>query len=270
MAIEVIEKVDSRESTTGRNATVDLKYIVTGTASDVEAKDALASTAPAYYDNLVRQSRHIEPVGDPTVSLTWEGTVRYGVSEPPPETGESSFSFDTGGGTQHITQSISTEHSYAAAGQTAPDFKGAIGVTRDNVEGVDIALPVYNFSETHYFDDADVTDTYKALLFHKTGMYNNDAFKGFSPGEVLFLGASGSKRGAGDWEITFRFAASQNRSDIMVGDIGPISKKGWEYMWVRYEDAEDTAAKALIKKPVAVYIEKVYYGTDFTSLGIGN
>jgi len=270
MAIEVTEKVDSRESTAGNNATVDLKYLVTGTASDLEAKDALALFSPVGYDGLVRQSRHIEPIGDPTVSLAWEGTVRYGVSEPPPETGESSFSFDTGGGTQHITQSIETINYYASAGETAPDFHGAVGVTRDSVEGVDIALPVYNFSETHYFANSAVTDSYKALLFHKTGMYNNDSFKGFSPGEVLFLGASGSKRGAGDWEISFRFAASQNRDDIMVGGIGPIAKKGWEYLWVRYEDAEDTAAKALIKKPVAVYIEKVYYGTDFTSLGIGN
>jgi hypothetical protein len=270
MAIEVIEKTDSRESSTGKNATVDLKYIIVGTYNDIEAKGALYTNTPVFYDGLVRQSRHIEPIGDPTISLTWEGTVRYGTMEPPAEVGQSSFSFDTGGGTQHITQSISTEHRYAPAGKTAPDFKGAIGVTRDSVEGVDITLPVYNFSETHYFDDSDVTDSYKGLLFHKTGMYNNDSFKGCSPGEALFLGASGSKRGTGDWEITFRFAASQNRNDIMVGDIGPISKKGWEYMWVRYEDAEDSTAKALIKKPAAVYIEKVYYGTDFTSLGIGN
>jgi len=272
MAITVTEKFDSRESTTGDSATVDLKYLITGTADDIEAKSELGNIAPTLYDGLIRLSRHVEPIGDPTFSLAWEGTVRYGIkqSQTQPETGESSFAFDTGGGTQHITQSIETIQKYAASGSTAPDFDGAIGVTRDSVEGVDITLPVYNFSETHYVDDSAVTDSYKALLFHKTGMYNNDSFKGFSPGEVLFLGASGSKRGRGDWEITFRFAASQNRDNIMVGSIGPISKKGWEYLWVRYEDAEDTTAKALIKKPVAAYVEKVYYGTDFTSLGIGN
>ena len=37
-----------------------------------------------------------------------------------------------------------------------------------------------------------------------------------------------------------------------------ISKKGWEHMWVRYADAEDAAAKAIVKKPVAVYIAHVY------------
>ncbi len=29
-----------------------------------------------------------------------------------------------------------------------------------------------------------------------------------------------------------------------VGDIGPITKKGWEYLWVQYEDAVDDDAKA--------------------------
>lgn len=170
MAVTVTEKIDSRESTSGKSGTVDLKYLITGTASDIEAMDALAMQTPLFYGEYTRQSRHIEPIGDPTVSLAWEGTVRYGEEELPPETGESSFSFDTGGGTQHITQSISTEHKYAASGKTAPNFNGAIGVTRDSVEGVDITMPVYNFSETHYFSNAIVTDSYKALLFHKTGM----------------------------------------------------------------------------------------------------
>ncbi len=39
-------------------------------------------------------------------------------------------------------------------GKTAPNFGGAIGVTQDNVEGVDIYVPVYNFSETHHIDPA--------------------------------------------------------------------------------------------------------------------
>ncbi len=40
-------------------------------------------------------------------------------------------------------------------------------------------------------------------------------------------------------------------------------------MWVRYADAEDTTAKAIVKKPVAVYVEKVYDEGDFSGLGIG-
>ena len=119
---------------------------------------------------------------------------------------------------------------------------------------MDITVPVYNFSETHYLADAAVTGSYKSTLRSLTGRVNNASFKGFAAGEVLFLGASGSKRGDDDWEITFRFAASENRSSITVGDITGVAKKGWEYMWVRYADAEDATAKAIVKKPVAVYI----------------
>jgi len=142
-------------------------------------------------------------------------------------------------------------------------------VTNDSVEGVDITVPVYSFSETHYLADAVVTPTYRGTLFSLTGKVNNAGFKGLAAGECLFLGAAGSKRGADDWEITFRFAASPNRTGITVGTITGISKKGWEYMWVRYADAEDVAARAIVKKPVAAYIEKVYEEGDLSTLGIG-
>ena len=38
---------------------------------------------------------------------------------------------------------------------------------------------------------------------------------------------------------------------------------------VRYADAEDATAKAIVKKPVAVYIEKVYEEANLAGLGIG-
>ena len=265
MPITVTEKFDSRTSAAGENPSVELKYVVAGTASDIDAKAALAATAPIAYDGLVRQSWDVEPVGDG--SAFWNGTVRYGrYDNSPPETGDSSFSFDTGGGTQHITQSLETVARHAPAGQTAPDFGGAIGVTHDAVEGVDTTVPVYRFSETHYVADSAVTPEYKANLFLQTGKVNDITFKGFAPGEVLFLGASGSQRGDEDWEITFYYAASPNVTDLTIGAITNIAKKGWEYLWVRYEDAADDDAKCVVKRPVQVNIEEVYEPASFTAL----
>jgi len=271
VAISVEEKVDSREVTTGDNASAVLRYVIRGTADDGEAKSALADAAPESYDDLVRKGREVSPVfvdiGNPEGSV-WEGVARYGRT-PRPETGESEFSFDTGGGTQHITQSLATVGKHAAPGQTAPDFRGAIGVTGQSIEGVDIHVPVYNFVETHYLPAAYVTGSYKVTLFHLTGKVNDASFRGLSSGEVLFLGASGSARSGEDWEITFRFAASPNRRDIAVGSITGIDKNGWEYMWVTYEDAEDEDSGRLVKRPVAVYVEQVYEYGDFSRLGIG-
>ena len=244
---------------------VELHYLVKGTDNELLAAQAVRTTAPATHNGLDRGEITLEPIG-PT---QWEATVQY---IPPDsqqmEPGDSSYSFDTGGGTQHITHGKQTMGTYAPPGKTAPDFDGAIGVTQDSVEGVDITVPVYRFSETHVKTDAQVTSAYKGTLFNLTGKTNNGSFKGFAAGEVLFLGASGSKRSDGDWEITFNFAASPNKTGLTVGSITGIAKKGWEYLWVRYADEVDSGAKMLVKKPVGAYVEKVYDEGDFSGLGI--
>jgi len=259
----IIEKYDSRETTVGvESPSVDLPYMVIGTEDDAVVRATVEATIPAIYAGLVFQSYHIAHQG----GGVWEVSVRYGKREPK-ETGQSSYSFDTGGGTTHITQSLETVASYAPPGEDAPDFKGAIGVSTDSVDGTDITIPVFNFKETHYIPAVLITPAYKAILFQLTGKVNAAPFKGFAPGEVLFLGASGSQRGTEDWEITFSFAASPNVTDLRVGDITGINKKGWEYLWVRYAEAED--ADVLVKQPAAAYVEQVYPYGDFSLLRIG-
>ena len=99
---------------------------------------------------------------------------------------------------------------YAASG-TVPDFGGAIGVTHDNVEGVDITIPVYSFPETHFLDAAFVTPGYYGTLFNLTGKVNDASFKGLAAGECLFLGASGSIR-----SITSPIAGPAARSAQLI------------------------------------------------------
>ena len=87
------------------------------------------------------------------------------------------------------------------------------------------------------------------------------------------MGASGRRTGDDPddlWEITYNFSVQRNQTDLDIGGITVATKRGWDYLWVRYEDQISSDSKSVLKKPVAVYIEKVYYGTDFTSLGIGN
>jgi len=258
------EQVDE----SGSSPSAIRNYNVQGAASSAEARMAVLAEAPGTIDLygtgvlfITRDSVRIEPASE----TLWSAEVRYGSV---PQTNESTFSFDTGGGTQHITHSLATVARYAPSGKTAPDFKGAIGVTADSVEGVDIAVPVYQFAETHYLPDSAVTPAYKATLFWLTGKVCSAAFKGFAAGECLFLGAAGSKRGHGDWEIGFRFAACPNVTNLTIGDITGINKKGWEYLWVRYQDTEDTVAKALVKRAIAVYVEQVYPYGDLNGLGI--
>ncbi len=257
----IIERFDSREVNESKdNPTVDLIYMIMNTESESVAKGLLGSTAPPMYGVLFLDSYRVVHVG----GGVWEGTARY-----VKWTSESQYSFDTGGGTQHVTQSLVNVQQVAAPGFLAPNFYGAIGVTDDRVEGTDITVPVFNFTETHYLLTNLVTPAYKLALFNLTGKVNGGLFKGFAKGEVLFLGASGSKRGLDDWEITFRFAASPNVASLSLGSITGVSKEGWHYLWVRFIDDEDNTAKALIKRPIAAYVEQVYPYGDFSGLGIG-
>jgi len=207
----------------------------------------------------------------------WLGVVRYAPSSfTPPQVGESSFAFETRGGTQHITQSLATVASYADPGiHAAPNFGGAIGVTEDEDQGVDITVPVYTFSETHHFATSFVTTAYKGTLFSLTGRVHDAPFKGLAAGECLFLGAAGTQRGGaggsgGDpWEISYAFAGSPNVTGLSIGSITGIVKNGWDYLWASYRQAEDVTAKMLIRKPVAAYVERVYQEGGFAALGIG-
>lgn len=271
------EKNNSRGFKTGDSAEESLLYTLEGTSSDTEAESFATANTPATYKGLVRQSIEADPqwVDETTDTGCWNITVKYGV-KPPTDVGESTFSFDTTGGTQHITQSLQTIARYAPPGKTAPDFKGAIGVTHDGVEGVDIPLPVFNFSIRRRIPIAQWSAAYVGILHSLTRTVNDAPFSvtirgdtyTFEAGECLFLGASGDESSASDFvEVTYKFAASPNKTGITIGDITGIVKKGWHYLWVRYEDSEDTSAKAIVKKPVAAYVEKVLEESNLGLLG---
>lgn len=259
MTMEIFETFDSGKSVDGITSTYELRFIVTGTDDEADVLAAILSTAPTTWYSMRRMQIEAEPLG----GGIWQVVVPYEGKN------ETTYTFETGGATAHITQSLGTTR-YAPSGATAPDFFGAIGVNGDSVDGVDVTIPTFNFTETYRFPGATVSGAYKMVLFNLTGKTNNATFRGLAAGEVLFLGASGTKTGIDDWEIAFKFAASPNVSGLSLGGgITVTAKPGWDYLWVRFADAEDTAAKALVKRPVAAYVERVYQAADFSLLGIG-
>ena len=279
MSTTLTELVQSRDARFDRGPSgawrlveVTLHYVLEGTDDDSTARTDVTAGVPSSFAGLIRDEIDLAAEWVDTVSQDglWRAKVRYVLDDDDqPETGDSNYNFDTTGGTQHITHSLSTTNKYAPTGKTAGDHKQAIAVGPNGPEGVDITVPVYRWSETHYIADASVTATYKGKLFNLTGQVNNASFKGFSAGECLFLGASGSKRGSADWEITLHFAASPNKTGISIGDISSIAKKGWEYLWVEYQAKEDSTAHQKVHVPKAAYVEKVYEEGDFSDLGIG-
>lgn len=272
MSTVIVEHYGSRAATLAEDASRSsyrLAYRVLGSEDDAEVRARVEATLPAYYAGMRFQQYSIEHQG----GGVWIAEAQYAVYIPKTE-GESVFTFDTTGGTQHITQSKETTGLYSATGQAAPSFEGAIGVNGDSVEGCDITVPVYAYEETHYVPHAAVTEAYRSVILALTGKVNAAAFKGMARGECLFQGARGSRRGLGPWEITYRFAGSQNLTDdgfsqgLTIGEVIEVRDKlGWEYLWVRYADAVDGVT--LVRKPRYAYTERVYDFGDFSLLGIG-
>lgn len=274
MSITVAERVNSQS---GSATQKELRYIVSGSEVHADVLAALldsgAGGAPATFAGLVRndQAASVDLIEGRTD--IWEGRVIYEPSTLVPfQTGDTGFSFDTGGATQHITQSLETISATAAAGN-ASDFKGAIGFDGSNVQGVDIVVPQFNFSVTRYVATASMTTEYIGSLYELTGKVNNGSFSivldgqtiGFAEGELLLDKVQGSKRKSqGDWAVQYDFRASKNETNLQIGDITVPSKKGWEFLWVLY--ANDTHEGRLVKTPVQVNVEQVYKTGDFSLL----
>ena len=282
MALVWVEDGDSRQATIVRRgkkgtSSYTKSYKIFGTADDVELHAAInaeissvgygwqypgVSDAQLYVDQY-----SVSYLGD----NAWQLTINYTKEGAEPSSSDPmkrARSFDTTGGTQHMTQA----YAESRFGANAPDQRKAIGVDSNGVNGVDVVVPQLQWQESYDVPNAYVTATYVRGLAGITGTTNSSAFRGFEAGEVLFIGCSGSQewddqKGKGPWSLSFRFVASKNVTGEPIGDISGVSKKGHEYLWVRYEDAVDS--NVLLKKPKAVYVNKVYKESDFSALGIG-
>ena len=105
------------------------------------------------------------------------------------------------------------------------------------------------------------------------GCINGSSFWGFSAGELLFTGCNGSRTGkksSDKWQVTFRFSVQKNQSNIAIGSLGTINKRGWDVLWVRYKEdtIEQDGKKSVFRVPKAAYVEQVYAEANFSSLGI--
>jgi hypothetical protein len=284
MALTWVEDGESRSATIvrrGRNATSSYvkSYKVFGTTNDVELHAAINAEIsngnygwqyPGVADaQLWAEQYSVEYLGDDAwqVQITYE---KKGAEPQTPDPMKRARSFDTTGGTQHKTQADS-ERRYGVNNFPA-DMQKAIGVDDNGVNGVDVVVPQLQWQEQYDVPNAYVTATYVRGLARVTGTTNNASFRGFEAGEVLFMGCSGSQewddqKGKGPWSLTYRFVASPNVTNETIGTITGIEKKGHEYLWVRYESS--VSSNELLKRPKAVYVNRVYKESDFSQLGIG-
>ena len=189
------------------------------------------------------------------------------------------WSFDTTGGTIRVTHSKQTRNRYPTGG---PNFNNAIQVQNGEPQGADIVIPALKLTATYRWPKNTVQPAYINSLASMSGCMNSatfgsyppvgttPGFAGYAAGELLFLGATGEIVPNLPTEITYQFAASANATGLTIGSITGIAKRGHDFLWVLFEDNEDTTAQRLTKKPLTVYCERLYTEIDFSLLGIGS
>lgn len=185
---------------------------------------------------------------------------------------DSNVTGTTGGGTAHIVLSKETFHAVPTPPFVAPATERAIGLTRDAVEGCDIATAAPEFSVTR--KRRTMTLTYLRTLGKLTGKVNGETFWGFAPNELLYLGADYSGSNLSGWSVTHKFRYDEN---VEAGDprlvITPSltlpSKPGHHYVWCSFRDRVDAAAGELYPLPICAFVERVYDRGIFANLEIG-
>ncbi len=207
---------------------------------------------------------------EPKAHNVWEARVTYsqGTGITPISLGDTKFSFNTGGGTEHITHSLAHVGDFVVPGKTATDHKGAINVMESGVKGLDVMVAKFGFTKAKVFATAAVDTAYLGAVAALSATVNHAAFEFCAKGECLFQYATGSQRSDTEFEIVFHFLVIPNQTGRTIGDITAIAKEGWEYLWVEYDDVKDSSSGTLARRPREVHIEQIYTYGDFSALGL--
>lgn len=205
------------------------------------------------------------------------------VDPTPLEVGEWSFSFDTTGRFEKVTQSLGTKAFDFVGRSAASDdlFKNAINVrgsgTNIAPEGVQIAVPGLKFQIRAKLPNSLITMSYAKLISKLTGTTNENKFPSvrmpfadeqFDPDTVLFLGAQGSWTQTGDIELVFHFDSGETVTDLTTGDVIEIVKLPHEFLWFKY--AKTTTDDKLVVQPTLAFAETVYRSDDHGQIFTGS
>jgi hypothetical protein len=309
MTINDIERVDSGGGSVSIGSDglmarqVEVRWLVQGIDGYEAAEEKGRELAPIFYDGHRRGDLSCRPVANGW----YEISAQYGNAGVDSFEGRGiktdddvtmipvSISVDTTGSTDHITEAYPHPtdgpiyRGYAASDETAPESYGAINVSGGRVNGVDVTVPTFSWSETWLVPtwyllsgkkptdeerksdvgtDPKPEEPYVITLHDMTGSVNEDSFRGFDPGEVLYLGARfEAGTSATMTAVTYSFQAKPNEKNIKIKDVTVEEKKGWEYLWIDYGD--EVSEGVPVKFPRYVYVDQIYKEKKLEELRIG-
>jgi hypothetical protein len=176
-----------------------------------------------------------------------------------------SISWDTTGHTERIYQA--REQTKYPDHASTPDMEGAINVSGNSVEGIDVVRPSMRYSETWMLPaSVALADSFVGAVHKLTGTVNDAKFRVFEAGEALFMGARCQWQGDQPYApVTFDFECRPNGKYYAKG-VEEFDKLGWEYVWVRYEEV--VSGSTLVRRPKYAYKCELFEKKDWFDEGL--
>ena len=272
LPISVRPAPGGRNSSRGRNPDDGDQFVITGATTEVQARVLLDAFTPLSYGPEPMWKQEVSVQERKGTYGIWDGTVKFGPIKLP-DAGDWTWGFNATVETEHVTHGKAHIADYAAPGKTAANHKGAIGVTLDgSIEGVDWYFPKFEWWEKHvlqYIGPAAAW-AFSTTLASFGGALNNAMFRGFGPGQVLFLGGTGERSNTrpGLFEVNAKFRAQPDKTGIVLGDITGIAKKAWEYLWIESGPSISNPAAGMEQVPIGAHVERMADWLDFSQLGL--
>ena len=256
----------------GKYKSVEIRYIVFEAADEDTALTAVLGVAAKELNELPLDSIEIdERCGDQTFKINalykTEDTSSFGGGDDDDDDEDPTISFDCGGGSKHLLYSLAQKKVFGDK-----DPGGAIGwngKTGDDCEITGVDIPTAQLRETYTVQMrvSKLSTSYKKKVAALVGKVNSGTFKGWSAGEVMFLGMSYSTpaKKAKKVTVTFNFAIQPNESKVKVGGKS-VSKKGFEYVWAISKTVANNGTPKM--QVEGIYVDQVCEYASFSSLGL--
>ena len=258
-------------NTRGVITSCEIKYLVIDPPDKESAMCAVLAESPDSMGETFRSSIRFDGFDEEKnaeISVVYDSSDSGG-SFSNEDDENATMSFDCGGGTKHLTHSYNQEiiHGEKDAGG-AIGWNGKTGSEME-ITGVDIPTAQLRETYTKAMKISELTTSYKRNVASLVGKVNSGSFKGWSEGEVMFLGMSYSapEKYAEKVIVTFNFAIQPNESNVKIGDY-TISKQGFEYVWALSKTSADNETHTPEVKIEGIYKDQVCEYASFSILGL--
>jgi hypothetical protein len=238
---------------------LSVPFVVTGAFNEAISNAVALAASNPFRQGLWRQNITSTHQGNGC----WHGTIHYGPYQT--AVGTYRLNYDTTGGTLRVTHSKAMRAKYWNAAYPEPPETRAIGKQPDgSVDGADIVIPALKLTWTFRHPLGAMPLSRIKQLARFTGYTNNDTWMTFEPGELLYLGSTGSQGSDTEADVAYNFAASQNATGLTIGSIAGIAKKGHDYLDVQWCD--EVVGGVDTKDAKYAYTHRVYDETSFQTL----